>query len=76
MTDELYDKYRGIWWNSSSIPMYEINGEIYALDGWNGETYLHCWKCSGENLTEASEEEYAISPIYDEDDNITGYEVF
>ena len=28
MTEELYDKYRGIWWNSSSIPMYEINGEI------------------------------------------------
>ena len=75
MTDEVYERYRGTWWNDASISMYEIDGEVYALYGWNGETYLHCWKCIGEDHMTASEEEYEISPVYDEDDNIVEYEI-
>jgi len=69
----------GRWWNDSSIELVEIDGEVYALGGWNGERYGNCWKCTGKYNMEASEEEYEIMPIYekiDEDEyEIIGYEV-
>ena len=64
----------GNWWNDKGIELVEIDGETFALNGWNGETYLKCWKCLGEDLMDASEEEYQITPIY-EDEEIAGYEV-
>lgn len=36
---------RGRWWNDSNIKLVEINGSVYALAGWNGETYGNCWEC-------------------------------
>ena len=27
----------GYWWNDKSIELVEIDGEVYALYGWNGE---------------------------------------
>ncbi len=67
----------GTWWNDRDIELVEINGTVYALNGWNGETYLNCWICSGEFNMDASEQEYEISPVYsnDEDMEIIGYEV-
>lgn len=69
----------GTWWNNRDIDLVEIEGAVYALHGWNGETYLHSWKCSGEFNTDASEEEYAITPIFkqiEEDEfEVVGYEV-
>lgn len=43
-----------------------MDGEVYALYGWNGEEYGSCWKCTGEFLTEASREEYTLKPVYKE----------
>lgn len=69
---------RGRWWNDSNIKLVEINGSVYALAGWNGETYGNCWECSGDFLMDASERKYEISPIYTDDDGnceIVDYEV-
>ena len=59
-------KTAGYWWNDKSIELVEIDGEVYALYGWNGEEYGNCWKCTGEFLMDASEEEYTLKPIYEE----------
>ena len=34
------------WWSDDNIEIVEINGNLYALYGWNGEEYNHCWKCA------------------------------
>ena len=69
----------GTWWNDSSIPLVEINGDVYALSGWNGEKYLNCWKCTGEGYMDASKETYEIEPLYEEvkedDFQIIGYKI-
>lgn len=59
-------KYVGTWWNDHSIDLVEIDGDVYALYGWNGEKYTSCWKCSGECYTEPSDEEYSVFPEYEE----------
>lgn len=65
----------GTWWNDRNIDLVEVEGRIYALSGWNGECYLKCWECTGEYNMDASKEEYILSPIYGESDNIINYEV-
>ena len=69
----------GAWWNDKSIELVEIDGEVYALNGWNGEQFNNCWKCTGEHYMDASEEEYVIIPDYEEvsedEFEIVGYEV-
>lgn len=76
MDEKLYEeRYVGTWWNDHEIPLWRIEGEVYALYGWNGEEYRHCWKVSGESLTEASEEEYIIRPLYNKDDEIIDYTI-
>ena len=68
----------GTWWNAHSIELVELaDGEVYALNGWNGEEYTGCWNCSGEYNMDASTEEYILRPIYDtttENDN-GGYDI-
>lgn len=56
----------GKWWANKSIEMVEIDGAVYALDGWNGESYLNCWKCTGDYLMDASEKTYTLVPAYKE----------
>lgn len=34
----------GAWWNDSNIDLVEIDGTVYALNGWNGEEFTDCWK--------------------------------
>ena len=69
------------WWDEGDIEIVKINGELYALDGWNGEIYLHCWKCLDRFTADPEDkEEYKIRPIYgkpDEDGNedYIGYEL-
>lgn len=78
MAKEKMYKTVGTWWNDNDIELVEIDGEIYALYGWSGEKFLHCWKCQ-DKFTEIGNEEYEITPIYDWDDEdceIIGYEVF
>lgn len=65
----------GNWWNDDSIELIEIDGEIYALYGWNGEQYLHCWKCIDRYTAVDDGVEYEIKPIYNEDYEIIGYEM-
>ena len=56
----------GTWWNDSSIELVEIDGSVFALGGWNGESYNNCWKCTGDYNMDASEETYTITPTYEE----------
>lgn len=57
-------KHVGYWWTGDNIEMVEVNGQAYALYGWNGEEYDDCWKCSGEHLLDASYERYTLRPVY------------
>lgn len=69
----------GNWWNDRSIDLVEVDGHVYALYGWNGEAYLHCWECTGYHYMDASEEEFELVPVYtqtdDDDFDIVDYEV-
>lgn len=72
----------GCWWADNSIEVVEIDGHFYALNGHNGMTYGHCWKCwdeKGGTFFEASEEEYEIREIFEENEDgefiIVGYEL-
>ena len=56
----------GTWWSDNNIELVKINGKIYALDGWNGEKYLHCWECI-DRFTIVDDKEYEIRPIYNSD---------
>lgn len=53
----------GRWWKDKDIPLMRICNSVYALHGWNGEAYLHCWKCTGAGLRDASTEEYTVRPL-------------
>lgn len=64
----------GTWWSERNIDLVEIEGEVYALYGWNGESYLESWKCTGEDYMEASEEQYEVIPIYGDDLTVIRYE--
>jgi hypothetical protein len=55
----------GKWWSDKNIELVRIDGVVYALIGWNGESYNNCWICRGISLIAASVEEYDIKPIYD-----------
>lgn len=54
----------GKWWNDKSINLVEKDGSVYALNGWNGESYTDSWKCSGKHNMDASTETYNVKPIY------------
>lgn len=62
--EKLKMKVIGKWWNSTSIDMVEVDGTVYALDGWNGEEYCNCWICSGEHFMDASKESYTLRPVW------------
>ena len=65
----------GTWWSDNNIELVKINGKIYALDGWNGEKYLHCWECI-DRFTAANDNiEYEIRPIYNSDETIDEVEI-
>lgn len=69
----------GTWWNDPTIDMFEIGGTVYALHGWNGESWTESWICSGERFMDASTEAYDVWPVYkqiadDQFENV-GYEV-
>lgn len=57
----------GNLWNDKNIEIYEIYGKMYALYGWNGEKYLHCWEVlDKDGLQGLVDTEYIIIPIYNE----------
>ena len=65
----------GTWWSDSNIELVKIDGKIYALDGWNGEKYLHCGECIDRFTAADDNIEYEIRPIYDSSDEIIDFEV-
>lgn len=56
-----------MFWSDTDIEVVEIDGALYALDGWNGEKYLHCWKCIDRFTADPDGLEYEIAPVYDWD---------
>lgn len=65
----------GYWNNNGTTPVVKIDGELYALHGYNGEKYLHCWKCL-DCLTEAEDNiEYEIIPIWEYNSEFDLYEI-
>lgn len=64
----------GNWWNDRNIELVEVQNNVYALYGWNGESYGHCWKCTGDFYMDASTEEYELVPIYSKAGEIIDYE--
>ena len=69
----------GKWWSNDNINLVEIDGNVYALYGWNGEKYCNCWAVVGEYNMESSNENYILTPIYQqkegEDTQIIDYEI-
>ena len=69
----------GKWWNDDNINLVEIDGNVYALHGWNGEGYYDCRRVFGDYNMESSKENYILTPIYqqnEEDDfRIIDYEI-
>ena len=53
----------GRWWANKEIELVEIDGEVYALNGWNGDAFIDCWKCT-EGCMGASNERYTLRPVY------------
>ena len=53
------------FWMDTNIYIECIGGEMYALNGWNGEKYLHCWKCIDEWTADPDNREYEIGVVYD-----------
>ena len=64
--------------NGWDIKVVEIDGIMFALDGWNGEIYMHCWKCD-ETGTAIDDKEYRIREhlveTEDGDFEVESYEV-
>ena len=50
-------------WNNGEIDVVEINGRLFALHGWNGETWLRCWECL-DKWTMASEKVFEVRPVH------------
>ena len=52
------------WWNDSTIEVVEIDGALYALNGWNGEKWTECWKCIDRFTVDPDDRKYEIAPVY------------
>lgn len=57
--------FSGANWMDTDIQIVEIDDDLYALNGWNGETYGHCWKCIDRFTADPDGKEYEIRPVYD-----------
>lgn len=72
----------GYLWNDKNIEIVEVDGEMYALYGWNGEAYYNCWKVlDAQGLDRVEEDtEYILKPVIqgvgtpDEEGNYDSYE--
>lgn len=53
-------------WNNKEIEVVKIDGRWFALYGWNGEMYSHCWEVDENTFALKNEQEYEIIPVYKE----------
>lgn len=53
-----------IFFANTDIEIVNIDGTLYALNGWNGEKWLHCWECADRWNADPSGKEFEIMPIY------------
>lgn len=69
----------GRWWNDKEIELVEIDGKVYALNGWNGEKYLDSWEVAKNDYTDIINDGFTIKPEYKEVEDgefeIVGYTV-
>ncbi|EJP80989.1 hypothetical protein [Bacillus cereus] len=54
----------GHWWQDKNIELVKIGEDVFALHGWDGDSYQDSWKCTGELYMDASKERYDITPRY------------
>lgn len=54
----------GTWLFDKSIELVELQGEVYALAGWDGEKYGACWKCTGPGYMYDAPGRYTLTPVY------------
>lgn len=61
------NKIVGRLWNNADIEIAQIDGEMYALYGWNGEEWLDCWKVGSTDGLEDSDDKhsYTVKPVYE-----------
>lgn len=56
-------------WLDTEILVFEIDGEFYALNGWDGEKYTRCWACTcreGDKFCKVlGVDTYTITPTQD-----------
>lgn len=60
------NKIVGVLMSNDEISIAEVDGELYALYGWDGEAFTDCWKVNDIDGIDKVEEEttYTIKPIY------------
>jgi len=68
-------------WQDTDIDIAFIDMALYALSGWNGEKWCHCWKCKDRFTADSDDDrEYEVVPVYKEiaedEYEVTGYEVY
>lgn len=49
----------------TDIEMVKIDREWYALNGWNGQKWVHCWHCFDRFTADPEGTECEIAPVYD-----------
>ncbi|OWT47724.1 MULTISPECIES: hypothetical protein [Bacillus] len=54
----------GRWCEDKNIKLVKISDEVFALNGWDGDSYTDSWKCIGELHMDASKERFDIIPRY------------
>ncbi|MCU5121291.1 hypothetical protein P4310_24760 [Bacillus thuringiensis] len=54
----------GHWCQDKNIKLVKIGEDVFALHGWDGDSYNDSWKCTGDLYMNASKERYDITPRY------------
>ncbi|MED2234956.1 hypothetical protein P4V96_27115 [Bacillus thuringiensis] len=54
----------GRWWKDENIKLIKISDKVFALNGWDGDSYTDSWRCTGELYMDASKERFDIIPRY------------
>lgn len=68
----------GYWCQDQNIKLVKIGEDVFALHGWDGDSYNDSWKCTGDLYMNASKERYDITPRYlhvSADITLTNYQV-